>query len=178
MAGGWEQLRRKRTPGLLRPVAVIRACLLWSTFPKDFICILLAFERLFIVACTLCRSCPIARDSLFSSKLLVFLKFLKLCYCDFPLEGPEDSVRALDIHRMMTMWISFRKRVNSQRIVKLNPAQRQNVILPRVITAGTITRRAVEKTWLTAPNPKSNRFVSWRWETPGDLNFILQSADW
>ena len=63
---------------------------------------------------------------------------------------------------MMTMWIGFRKRVNDQLVVKLNPAQRQNVILPRVITAGTITRRAVENTWLSAPNPKSNRFVSWR----------------
>ena len=80
MAGGWEQLRLKRTPGVLRPVAVIRACLLWSTFPKDFICILLAFERLFVVACTLCRSCPIARDSWFSSKLLVFLKVMLLWF--------------------------------------------------------------------------------------------------
>ena len=27
-------------------------------------------------------------------------------------------------------------------------------ILPRVITAGTVTRRAVEPTWLTASNPR------------------------
>lgn len=27
-------------------------------------------------------------------------------------------------------------------------------ILPRLVTAGTVTRRAVEKTWLTASNAK------------------------
>jgi hypothetical protein len=34
------------------------------------------------------------------------------------------------------------------------------VILPRLITAGTVTRRAVESTWLTASNPKKNRIGS------------------
>ena len=31
------------------------------------------------------------------------------------------------------------------------------VILPQVVTAGTVTRRAVEPTWLTASNPLVSR---------------------
>ena len=38
-------------------------------------------------------------------------------------------------------------------------------ILPKIITAGTITRRSVEKTWLTASNAKVHSFyqISGRW---------------
>ena len=32
------------------------------------------------------------------------------------------------------------------------------VILPQVVTAGTVTRRAVEPTWLTASNPLVNNW--------------------
>ncbi|KAL7948341.1 DNA polymerase family A domain-containing protein [Trichoderma barbatum] len=38
--------------------------------------------------------------------------------------------------------------------------KRQGFILPQVIPMGTITRRAVEKTWLTASNAKKNRVGS------------------
>jgi DNA polymerase gamma 1 len=42
-----------------------------------------------------------------------------------------------------------------------NPdALKLGVILPQLITAGTVTRRAVESTWLTASNPKKNRIGS------------------
>ena len=36
----------------------------------------------------------------------------------------------------------------------LFPCPRVGCILPQLITAGTVTRRGVESTWLTASNPK------------------------
>lgn len=38
--------------------------------------------------------------------------------------------------------------------------QKWGMILPQVITMGTVTRRAIEKTWLTASNAKKNRVGS------------------
>ncbi|KAJ1311778.1 hypothetical protein OPQ81_010245 [Rhizoctonia solani] len=38
--------------------------------------------------------------------------------------------------------------------------RKYGMILPQVITMGTVTRRAIEKTWLTASNAKSNRIGS------------------
>ncbi|KAH7345324.1 DNA polymerase family A-domain-containing protein, partial [Rhizoctonia solani] len=45
---------------------------------------------------------------------------------------------------------------------KLNsvPPRKYGMILPQVITMGTVTRRAIEKTWLTASNAKPNRVGS------------------
>ena len=40
---------------------------------------------------------------------------------------------------------------------KYNADNMLGTILPRVITAGTVTRRAVEPTWLTASNPRVSR---------------------
>ncbi len=34
------------------------------------------------------------------------------------------------------------------------------MILPQLVTAGTLTRRAVERTWLTASNAKEDRIGS------------------
>ena len=36
----------------------------------------------------------------------------------------------------------------------------RNVILPMLVAAGTLTRRAVERTWLTASNAKQDRIGS------------------
>jgi DNA polymerase gamma 1 len=41
-----------------------------------------------------------------------------------------------------------------------DPAKRLGMIIPMLITAGTVTRRAVESTWLTASNPKKTRIGS------------------
>lgn len=38
---------------------------------------------------------------------------------------------------------------------------RYGAILPQVVTAGTITRRAVEPTWLTASNARVHVLSSW-----------------
>ncbi|CAE6532385.1 unnamed protein product [Rhizoctonia solani] len=40
------------------------------------------------------------------------------------------------------------------------PLRKYGMILPQVITMGTVTRRAIEKTWLTASNAKANRIGS------------------
>ncbi|KAI5928496.1 DNA polymerase gamma [Camillea tinctor] len=79
---------------------------------------------------------------------------------------------ALEMNASCSYWISARDRIQSQLAVyeggealrgklereELGPDQ--GYILPQVIPMGTITRRAVENTWLTASNAKKNRVGS------------------
>ncbi|KAI1074462.1 DNA polymerase gamma [Whalleya microplaca] len=76
---------------------------------------------------------------------------------------------ALDMNASCSYWISARDRIMSQMVVYENdkvtkrgrkPGHPQGYILPQVIPMGTITRRAVENTWLTASNAKKNRVGS------------------
>ena len=91
---------------------------------------------------------------------------------------------ALAANRSGSYWMSARERIASQFVVRKDdfPSEfkfRDNnrdielespevnkddtdlgIILPRVIPMGTITRRAVENTWLTASNAKSDRIGS------------------
>ena len=76
---------------------------------------------------------------------------------------------ALEMNASCSYWISARDRIRSQMAVyqddtvgmKQTPrSDDQGFILPQVIPMGTITRRAVENTWLTASNAKSNRVGS------------------
>lgn len=71
---------------------------------------------------------------------------------------------ALEMNASCSYWISARDRIMSQMVVwKDKPddkGQDLGYILPQVIPMGTITRRAVENTWLTASNAKSNRVGS------------------
>ncbi|KAG7290887.1 DNA-directed DNA polymerase gamma mip1 [Staphylotrichum longicolle] len=83
---------------------------------------------------------------------------------------------ALEMNASCSYWISARDRIMSQLVVyqdKLpsaaeEPSSRSKgeetpvggFILPQVIPMGTITRRAVENTWLTASNAKKNRVGS------------------
>lgn len=81
---------------------------------------------------------------------------------------------ALEMNASCSYWISARNRIKSQMVVyedevqeakkSENPApqspSRIGYILPQVIPMGTITRRAVENTWLTASNAKPNRVGS------------------
>ena len=70
---------------------------------------------------------------------------------------------ALEMNASCSYWISARDRIKSQMVV---PSQQpssnsdQAFILPQIIPMGTITRRSVENTWLTASNAKSNRVGS------------------
>ncbi|KAJ4162583.1 DNA-directed DNA polymerase gamma mip1 [Fusarium falciforme] len=87
---------------------------------------------------------------------------------------------ALEMNASCSYWISARDRIRSQMVVyqedltngqpslenESNSASETSVantdgfILPQIIPMGTITRRAVENTWLTASNAKKNRVGS------------------
>ncbi|KAJ2518432.1 DNA-directed DNA polymerase gamma mip1 [Coemansia sp. RSA 2049] len=92
--------------------------------------------------------------------------------------------QAIEMNAMCSYWISARERVKSQFVVwdsevedaftgkpldlglsKPGSAAKDNkgtagVILPMVVPMGTITRRGVESTWMTASNAKANRLGS------------------
>lgn len=76
---------------------------------------------------------------------------------------------ALEMNASCSYWISARDRIRSQMVVyegevigvnKPQSSKGAGYILPQVIPMGTITRRAVENTWLTASNAKVNRVGS------------------
>ncbi|KAI9167444.1 DNA polymerase gamma [Paramyrothecium foliicola] len=84
---------------------------------------------------------------------------------------------ALEMNASCSYWISARDRIMSQMVVyeedvpKTDKNKRKKgnknaqedepgFILPQIIPMGTITRRAVENTWLTASNAKKNRVGS------------------
>ncbi|KAI9837289.1 MAG: DNA-directed DNA polymerase gamma mip1 [Sarea resinae] len=78
---------------------------------------------------------------------------------------------ALEMNASCSYWISARDRIMSQMVVyegdtapsktkKRKSQKNVGFILPQVIPMGTITRRAVENTWLTASNAKKNRVGS------------------
>lgn len=82
---------------------------------------------------------------------------------------------ALEMNASCSYWISARDRIMSQMVVydedisaagktskrrAKSKSDSNGFILPQVIPMGTITRRAVENTWLTASNAKKNRVGS------------------
>jgi len=78
---------------------------------------------------------------------------------------------ALEMNASCSYWISARDRIMSQMVVyqsdfdksfrkKKKDNNEYGFILPQIIPMGTITRRAVENTWLTASNAKKNRVGS------------------
>jgi DNA polymerase gamma 1 len=92
---------------------------------------------------------------------------------DGTLTSPGDNARgALDMNAQCSYWISARDRVLKQMVVWQqealdmgmalgdDPGSKAGIILPQVITMGTVTRRAIERTWLTASNAKVNRVGS------------------
>ncbi|KAM9311357.1 DNA polymerase subunit gamma-1 [Gastrophryne carolinensis] len=89
--------------------------------------------------------------------------------------GGNSATRALEINKMISFWRNAHKRISSQKVVWLKKGDwprtvtrslefdednKHGAILPQVITAGTITRRAVEPTWLTASNARADRIGS------------------
>lgn len=89
--------------------------------------------------------------------------------------GGASGPRALEINKMISFWRNAHKRISSQMVVWLPRSALPRVvtrhpsfdeeghygaILPQVVTAGTITRRAVEPTWLTASNARPDRVGS------------------
>jgi DNA polymerase gamma 1 len=98
-----------------------------------------------------------------------FVKYVQ----DGTLRSPgNEATEALDLNSLCSYWISARDRILNQLVVWQksdrslglpNPPSRREkygIILPQVIPMGTVTRRAIEKTWLTASNAKKNRVGS------------------
>lgn len=92
---------------------------------------------------------------------------------DGTLTSPGDDARgALDMNAQCSYWISARDRILKQMVVWQRqgldmgmavgdgPGSKAGIIIPQVITMGTVTRRAIERTWLTASNAKVNRVGS------------------
>lgn len=102
-------------------------------------------------------------------------------------KGKEAAKNALEMNAQCSYWIGVRDRVAQQMVVwngeagtemgfetegesgfpvgrqKEDEAGREiknGLILPQVVSMGTVTRRAIEKTWLTASNAKKNRVGS------------------
>lgn len=86
-----------------------------------------------------------------------------------------NATRALEINNMISFWRNAQKRISTQMVVWLRRAElprsvrlhqdydeegQYGAILPQVIPAGTVTRRAVEPTWLTASNARKDRVGS------------------
>ncbi|XP_057693196.1 DNA polymerase subunit gamma-1 isoform X2 [Corythoichthys intestinalis] len=89
--------------------------------------------------------------------------------------GGTNATRALEINKMMSFWRNAQKRISSQMVLWLRKGElprfvsrhqgfddegQYGAILPQVVTAGTVTRRAVEPTWLTASNARRDRVGS------------------
>jgi DNA polymerase gamma 1 len=98
-----------------------------------------------------------------------FIKYVQ----DGTLRSPGNEAKeALDLNSLCSYWISARDRIMNQLVIWQksdrslglpNPPsgrQKYGIILPQVIPMGTVTRRAIEKTWLTASNAKKNRVGS------------------
>ncbi|TFK38611.1 DNA polymerase family A-domain-containing protein [Crucibulum laeve] len=96
-----------------------------------------------------------------------FMKYAQ----DGTLKSPGDeATEALDMNAQCSYWISARDRILNQTVLWQDPKldlgfaeekeEKWGIILPQVITMGTVTRRAIEKTWLTASNAKKNRVGS------------------
>jgi DNA polymerase gamma 1 len=90
---------------------------------------------------------------------------------DGTLRSPGGEAReALEMSAQCSYWIGARDRISKQMVVwqdspwnlgfPAGEAEKWGMILPQVITMGTVTRRAIEKTWLTASNAKPNRVGS------------------
>jgi DNA polymerase gamma 1 len=81
--------------------------------------------------------------------------------------------------KKLSYWKNASKRIHSQIVIASEDAI-NGAILPRVIVAGTVTRRAVEPTWLTASNAVSDRLGSELKaiiQCPQDYNFVGADVD-
>ncbi|TPX33040.1 DNA-directed DNA polymerase [Synchytrium microbalum] len=87
----------------------------------------------------------------------------------------------LNMNASCSYWLGSRDRISSQFVVWKNDTvgmgiadgvndKASGVILPLSVVMGTVTRRAVERTWMTASNAKKNRVGS-------ELKMQIQSPD-
>ncbi|XP_013105040.2 DNA polymerase subunit gamma-1, mitochondrial [Stomoxys calcitrans] len=84
--------------------------------------------------------------------------------------GSNIAGRIIKIARMMSYWRNNRDRIIGQLVVWLMPEEMPHIlknqsyeygaICPQVVTCGTLTRRAMEPTWMTASNSQKERIGS------------------
>ncbi|KAJ0172784.1 hypothetical protein K1T71_011923 [Dendrolimus kikuchii] len=78
----------------------------------------------------------------------------------------NEAEKVLTFGRMMTYWRNNRERIMSQQVVWLpddlrpDRSKSYGAIVPQVVVAGTLTRRASEPTWMTASNAHKERIGS------------------
>ena len=94
---------------------------------------------------------------------IFFSKSLAKQHKNLQVNHPECLENILTLASNAAYWMAVRKRVESQFIVpfrqNLHP-KHKGLLLPLVIPSGTVTRRSVEPTWVTAANVKKGRFGS------------------
>lgn len=119
-----------------------------------------------------------------------YLKYLEsgIMTSEYPL-----AQNVLELNSAASYWISSRERIMSQFVVydgaldfglpALSKGPEDDpvgIIIPQILPMGTITRRAVEKTWLTASNVKKNRIGSelkTKIEAPSGYCFVGADVD-
>ncbi|XP_055844521.1 DNA polymerase subunit gamma-1, mitochondrial [Episyrphus balteatus] len=85
-------------------------------------------------------------------------------------DGDKSAERVIDIARMLSYWRNNRDRIMGQLVCWLPreslPSDLQTeereygAIIPQVVVCGTLTRRAMEPTWMTASNAQRERVGS------------------
>uniref|UniRef100_A0A182YK54 DNA polymerase subunit gamma-1 n=1 Tax=Anopheles stephensi TaxID=30069 RepID=A0A182YK54_ANOST len=68
--------------------------------------------------------------------------------------------RVVEIARMLSYWRNNRDRIRGQLVVWCDADCTVGAILPQVVVCGTLTRRAMEPTWMTASNAQRERVGS------------------
>lgn len=68
--------------------------------------------------------------------------------------------RVIRIAGQCSYWRNNRERIEGQMVVWLDEAHERGAILPQVVVCGTLTRRAMEATWMTASNAQRERVGS------------------
>eukprot|EP00095_Tigriopus_kingsejongensis_P001062 maker-scaffold631_size122145-snap-gene-0.45 protein:Tk01062 transcript:maker-scaffold631_size122145-snap-gene-0.45-mRNA-1 annotation:"dna polymerase subunit gamma-1 isoform x1" len=75
-------------------------------------------------------------------------------------ESKALASRVLMAAKSCSYWKSSQDRITSQMVVDIPGHGSSSAIVPLLVTSGTLTRRAVERTWLTASNAKPDRIGS------------------
>lgn len=68
--------------------------------------------------------------------------------------------RVIRIAGQCSYWRNNRERIGGQMVVWLDPEEEHGAIVPQVVACGTLTRRAMEPTWMTASNAQRERVGS------------------
>ena len=82
-------------------------------------------------------------------------------------QSGQLAEKVLSAAKCISYWKSSQERIKTQMVVKLTlncdsneKTEDISAIVPQIVPAGTLTRRAVERTWLTASNAKPDRIGS------------------